>query len=56
MTKLEQSQKAQEETCQHLMHGEQEIDALRQEGIGDKIAEKLKVTTEESGELRNRGS
>ena len=54
---LEQSKKAQEETRQHLMHGEQEIDALKQEITllerdRDKIAEKLTVTTEDSGVLR----
>ena len=52
-----QSKKAQEETRQHLMHGEQEIDALKQEITllerdCDKIAEKLTVTTEDSGVLR----
>ena len=56
--KLEHSQKAQEETRQHLKHGEQEIDALKQEITlferdRDKIAEKLRVTVEESGVLRN---
>ena len=57
--KLEHSQKAQEETRQRLKHGEQEIDALKQEITflerdRDKIAEKLRVTIEESGVLRNR--
>ena len=55
--KLEQSKKAQEETRQHLMHKKQEIDALKQETTllerdRDKIAEKLIVTTEDSGVLR----